>query len=105
VVEALFRGYFTEGRDLGDKGTLLGLAAHAGLDRGRAESLLKSDEGLDSLRVAEGQARRLGVQGVPFFVINGKVAIAGAQEPQAFLDAFGQVTVTAKAGEGDVRVQ
>jgi predicted DsbA family dithiol-disulfide isomerase len=100
LVEAFFRGYFTEGRDIGDRGTLLDLAAEAGLDRGRAESLLGGDEGLDSLRGAEVQARRIGVQGVPFFVINGEVALSGAQGPEAFLDAFDRVSVAAPAGEG-----
>ena len=102
VVEAFFRGYFTEGRDLGDRGTLLDLAAEAGLDRGRAESLLGGDEGLESLRAAEGQSRRLGVQGVPFFVINGEVAISGAQGPQAFLDAFGRASADGPVDEGGV---
>ena len=102
VVEAFFSGYFTEGRDLSDRKTLLGLAAHAGLDRRSAESLLGGDGGLESLRHAEMQARRFGVQGVPFFVINGELVISGAQQPQAFLDAFGRVSVTTPAGEAGV---
>jgi predicted DsbA family dithiol-disulfide isomerase len=101
VVEALFRGYFTEGRDIGDRGTLVGLAAHSGLDRGRAESLLLGEEGLESLRTAEAQSRRIGVEGVPFFVINGEVAVSGAQGPQAFLAAFGRVSAAPpEAAEG-----
>ena len=102
VVEAFFRGYFTEGRDIGDRGTLLDLAERAGLDRGRAESLLGGDEGLESLRVAEAEARRLGVQGVPFFVVNGGVAISGAQPPQAFLDAFDRASAGGPVDEGGV---
>jgi len=102
VVEALFSGYFTEGRDLSDRETLLGLAAHAGLDRRSAESLLGGDWGLESLRHAEMQALRIGVQGVPFFVINGELVISGAQQPQAFLDAFSRVSVMAPAGEAVV---
>jgi predicted DsbA family dithiol-disulfide isomerase len=102
VVEALFRGYFTEGRDLSDRGTLLGLVAHAGLNRGRAESLLLGDEGLESLRAAEGRSRRLGVEGVPYFVINGEVAVSGAQGPQAFLAAFGRVSAAPQEAAGGV---
>lgn len=102
VVEALFRGYFTEGRDIDDRGTLLDLAVQAGLDGGRAESLLDGDEGLESLRAAEEQSRRLGVRGVPFFVINGEVAISGAQEPKAFLDAFDRASAGGRVGEGGV---
>jgi predicted DsbA family dithiol-disulfide isomerase len=102
VVEALFRGYFTEGRDLSDKGTLLDLAARGGLDRGRAEALLGGDEDLEGLRAAEGQARRLGVQGVPFFVINGEVALSGARESSAFLAAFDRVlNMPPLVNEGD----
>jgi predicted DsbA family dithiol-disulfide isomerase len=92
LVESLFRGYFSEGRDLGDRETLLDLAGRAGLDQGRAGSLLDGDEGLESIRAAEVKARRLGVQGVPYFVINGEVAISGAQGPKAFLDAFDRVS-------------
>ncbi len=57
---------------------------------------------LDSLRAAEGQSRRLGVQGVPFFVINGEVAISGAQEPKAFLDAFDRVSADFPVGDEGV---
>lgn len=102
VVEAFFRGYFTEGRDLGDRDSLLDLAVRAGLDGSRAESMLDGDEGLESLRAAEESSRRLGVQGVPFFVINGQVSLSGAQGPQAFLDAFDKASVGAPAGEGGV---
>lgn len=102
VVEAYFRGYFTEGRDLSDRDSLLDLAVRAGLHGGRAESLLDSDEGLESLRAAEEQSRRLGVQCVPFFIVNCQVSISGAQGPQAFLDAFDQASVGDPAGEGDV---
>jgi predicted DsbA family dithiol-disulfide isomerase len=102
MVESLFRGYFSEGRDLGDRGTLLDLAGRAGLDQGRAGFLLDGDEGLESIRAAEVRARRLGVQGVPYFVINGEVAISGAQGPKSFLDAFDRVSADGPVGEGGV---
>lgn len=88
VVEALFRAYFTEGRDLGHTPRLLDVAAETGLDRGRAEELLRGDEGRAEVRGAEVQARRLGVQGVPFFIINGEVMLSGAREVSVFLEAF-----------------
>ena len=88
VVEALFRAYFTEGRDFSDRQTLLDGVAAAGLDRGRAEAELDTDEGLAAVRAEEAEAHRLGVQGVPFFIVNEKVALSGAQEPKAFLEAF-----------------
>ena len=71
VVEAVFRAYFTEGRDISRTAVLLDVVAEAGLDRGRAEAVLNSDEGLAAIRAAEEQARRAGVQGVPYFLING----------------------------------
>ena len=91
VVEALFRAYFTEGRDISRTTVLLGVVAEAGLDRKRAETFLNGDEGLAAIRAAEEQARRGGVQGVPYFLINNTVALSGAREPSAFLDAFEQV--------------
>src|SRR5438477_3645956 len=64
VVEAVFRAYFTEGRDISRTAVLLDVAAEAGLDRNRAEAVLNSDEGLAAIRAAEEQAGRAGVQGV-----------------------------------------
>jgi predicted DsbA family dithiol-disulfide isomerase len=101
VVEALFRAYFTEGRNLSDRQTILDVVARAGLDRGRAEAELYSDDGLAAIRAEEAEAHRLGVQGVPFFIVNGEVALSGAQEPGAFLGAFEQVSNAPQAaGEG-----
>lgn len=88
VVEALFRAYFAEGRDVGGRGTLLDVAAGAGLDRDRAEADLNGEDGLRAVRAEEDEARRAGVEGVPFFVINGEPALSGAQSPEAFLAAF-----------------
>jgi predicted DsbA family dithiol-disulfide isomerase len=90
VVEAVFRAYFVEGRDISQTTVLLDVVAEAGLDRGRAEAVLNSDEGLAAIRAAEEQAHRTGVQGVPYFLINGTLALSGAREPSAFLDAFEQ---------------
>lgn len=99
VVEALFQAYFTDGHDLSDRGTLAGVAAGAGLDRAEIDELLASDKGLDVIRAAEEQARRLGVSGVPFFVVNGRVALSGAQPPELFRQAFEQAGEVVVAGE------
>jgi len=90
VVEALFRVYFTEGRDISNRQTLLDVAAEAGLDRHQAEAVLNGDEGLGAIKEAEDQARRFRVDGVPFFIIDGKITLSGAQSPEAFLEAFRQ---------------
>ena len=101
VVEAVFRAYFTEGRDISRAAVLLDVVAEAGLDRNRAEAVLNSDEGLAAIRAAEEEARRAGVQGVPYFLINGTLALSGAREPSAFLDAFEQAEATS-GDEGSV---
>jgi predicted DsbA family dithiol-disulfide isomerase len=90
VVEALFRAYFTEGRDISTRQTLLDVVAEAGLDRDEAEAVLNSDGGLEAIKEADALARQLGVGGVPFFIVNGALTLSGAQQPEAFLEAFRQ---------------
>jgi predicted DsbA family dithiol-disulfide isomerase len=92
VVEALFRAYFTEGQNVSTRQTLLDVAAEAGLDRGKAEGLLATGGGQEAIREADALARRVGVEGVPYFIINGAVTLSGAQPPEAFLTAFSQAT-------------
>ena len=104
VVEAIFRGYFTEGRDITDVPTLLDVVAGAGLDRSRAESLLNSHEGMAEIRAAEEQARQTGVSSVPYFVINNAVGLSGAREPKDFLAAFHQAGAVTSVAEGVCRV-
>ena len=95
VVEAFFRGYFTEGRDISNRQTLLDVAAGAGLDRGRADAVMGGEDGLAAIRAAEKESRRAGVRGVPFFIIDGGMALSGAQPPGAFLDAFDRLLTSA----------
>ena len=90
VVEALFRAYFTEGRDISNRQTLIDVVADVGLDRHRAEALLNTDNGLEVIEEANELSRRCRVEGVPFFFVNGRVTLSGAQPPDAFLAAFTQ---------------
>jgi predicted DsbA family dithiol-disulfide isomerase len=89
-VEALFRAYFTEGRDISNRQTLIDVVAEVGLEKQRAEAVLNGDEGMEAIKEAEGLSLRHQVGGVPFFIINGKITLSGAQPPEAFLEAFGQ---------------
>jgi predicted DsbA family dithiol-disulfide isomerase len=88
VLEGLFRAFFTEGRDIGDRAVLADVASEAGLDRVAAAAFLESGEGLSEVRSEETKARDLGVEAVPFFMIGGRFAVAGAHEPDSFLEAF-----------------
>jgi predicted DsbA family dithiol-disulfide isomerase len=90
VVEALFRAYFNDGRDITKSQALIDVVAEAGLDRSRAEGVLNSDDGLEAIKESDVLARRFRVEGVPFFIINGKITLGGAQPPEAFLEALGQ---------------
>jgi predicted DsbA family dithiol-disulfide isomerase len=90
IVEALFRAYFTEGRDISNRQTLIDVVAEADLDRQRAEGVLNGDEGMDAIKVAEEQVRRFRVDGVPFFIVNGEITLSGAQPADAFLAALNQ---------------
>lgn len=83
VVEALFRAYFTQGQDISKRQTLLDVVAEAGLDRERAESVVDIDEGQEALREADELGRRFRLDGVPFFIVNSKITLAGAQQPDA----------------------
>jgi predicted DsbA family dithiol-disulfide isomerase len=99
VVETLFHAYFTEGRDLSDRATLADVAAGAGLDQAEVDDLLAGDGGLDAVRAGEEEARRLGVAGVPFFVVNRRFTLSGAQPPELFRQAFEKAGAAVVAGD------
>ena len=88
VKEAMMRAYFIDGRDLTDIDTLVEVAERAGLDPRRARTHLADPDALRAIDEADLQARRIGVEGVPFFIFNRRYAVSGAQEAQALLDAM-----------------
>jgi predicted DsbA family dithiol-disulfide isomerase len=92
VVEALFKAYFTDGRDLSDRATLAAVAVESGLNAREVTELLAGDRGAAEVRQWEQMGQRLGISGVPFFVINGKVALSGARPPEVFRAAVEQAT-------------
>jgi predicted DsbA family dithiol-disulfide isomerase len=94
VVEALFQAYFANGQDLSNRQTLLAVVTAAGLDQQRATTLLNSDEDHETIKAAAEQARKLKVDSVPFFIINGELGLSGAQPPDVFLAAFNQAAGT-----------
>jgi predicted DsbA family dithiol-disulfide isomerase len=88
LVERLFHAYFIEGRAIGDRDVLVAIAAGAEFDAAAARDMLASDEGIDAIALMDQRARDLGVQGVPFFIFNQRVAVSGAQEPETLLQAI-----------------
>jgi len=80
MVMALFSAHFTEGMDIGDPFVLTALAGASGLDPAAARAFLNSDSEFDVVHAENLRAHRLGINGVPCFVIAGRHAIAGAQE-------------------------
>lgn len=90
VVERIFRAYFLEGQNIGDVDVLTGIATAAGIDREIANDVLRNDRALDSVRSDEERARRLGISGVPFFVVNERYGVSGAQPPDALTAVFQQ---------------
>jgi predicted DsbA family dithiol-disulfide isomerase len=82
MVEALFAAHFADGRDIGEIGVLCAIAASCGLDQVAARAMLTSEAELDGVHADNLRAHRLGINGVPCFVVAGRHAIAGAQEPE-----------------------
>lgn len=82
VVEALFRAYFTEGRDVGDASVLIALATEAGLDEERSKAFLKGTDGTDEVRHEEQDLMATGISGVPTFILNGEPLSSGALKPE-----------------------
>lgn len=82
MVESLFRTYFVEGGDLGDKEVLAGAATDAGFDRDEARLWLDTDQGLPEVRHEVTWSRDNGITGVPCFVLPNGYGIPGAQDPE-----------------------
>ncbi|HEX2055264.1 MAG TPA: DsbA family oxidoreductase [Nitrospiraceae bacterium] len=81
VVERLFRGYFEEGMDLSDRSALAQAASEAGIRQDNVAAWLDSTEGVDEVRAEEQRGLHLGIRGVPYFVVDGRLGLSGAQPP------------------------
>lgn len=86
--EALFKAYFTEGKNTADHAVLLDLATTIGLDAAETKQVLDSDAFSTEVRFDIAHAEQVGVTGVPFFVLGNKYAVSGAQESDVFLQAL-----------------
>jgi predicted DsbA family dithiol-disulfide isomerase len=91
MTERILHAYFTESKHIGDHDTLTDLAVEVGLDRESVASMLASDEMSEEVRFDEQTAQQYRITGVPFFLINKKYALTGAQPTEAFVQAFSKI--------------
>ncbi len=88
VVERLFRANFTEGRNIGDKSVLADIAGEAGMNREAVAARLATDEDIAAVQQEIAEAQRIGVTGVPCFIVAGRYAVAGAHPADAIADVI-----------------
>ena len=88
LADALFRAYFTEGKNLNAHEELAQVASSVGLDAEEVREYFAGDEGASQVRSSQEEARRLGITGVPFYVFDGRYALYGAQPVGVFGEAL-----------------
>lgn len=88
LMERIFSAGFCEGRFIGDPAVLADLAAQCGAEREATLAYLHSDEDAAEVVAQAARIRQMGIDGVPFFIFNGKLALSGAQPPEVLLDAL-----------------
>jgi len=86
--EQLFHAYFTEGKNTADHNTLIDLGVKIGLDADEVKSVLGSAQFAEDVRKDVYEAQQVGARGVPFFVLDRKYAVSGAQQTETFLGAL-----------------
>jgi predicted DsbA family dithiol-disulfide isomerase len=84
--ELLLKAHFTDSKHVGEHEVLASIAQEAGLSYDDAMAILASDQYTAEVRADEIEARNIGVRGVPFYVIDRKYAVSGAQAPETFLE-------------------
>lgn len=98
VVDGLFKAYFREGRDIGDHRVLGEIAESAGMDRAMVETLLQGDGDRDDIRARDDHARKMGVTGVPTFIVGNRHAVPGAQPVELWVKVMDDLEAQAKEG-------
>jgi len=85
---ALFAAYFTEGKNLNDRDTLVAIGSSVGIAEAELHAYLESEVGAEEVAVSQAEAERIGITGVPFFIFNGRFAVSGAQPVAMFLQVI-----------------
>jgi predicted DsbA family dithiol-disulfide isomerase len=88
VVERLFMSFWSEGQDIGDREILVACAADAGINPGQIRELLASGQDVEETKAEIEHAARMGVTGVPLFILDQRYALQGAQPPDVIADAI-----------------
>lgn len=88
LVEAIYKAYFEDGRNIGDIEVLLEIGEAFGLERESTRERLVNKEKLQQVEKDLAFAKEVGITGVPFFIINNKFALSGAQPPHVFVQAL-----------------
>ncbi len=89
VLENLFSAYFAEGKDLGDTDTLIEIMENSGFDKEESRKVIDDSSAyLDQVRMDEAMARQYSINSVPFFLIDNKYSISGAQPAETFVQAL-----------------
>ncbi|MEO3999275.1 DsbA family oxidoreductase [Mesorhizobium sp. CAU 1732] len=101
VVKRLFELFFEEARDIGDRSVLVEAAGDAGMDTALVEALLSSNADVDAVKSEIETIAQMGVRGVPCFLLEGKFALMGAQDPETLADAIKKVAEAKARGELD----
>lgn len=91
VVEGLFRAYFEEEKNITDRGVLMEAAVAAGFERTEIQKVFESGAGAEEVDLEAEKAQKQLITGVPYFTVQGKYAVGGAEEPDVFLDIFDRV--------------
>ena len=99
LARLLFSLYFEQGKNIGDHAVLVEAASEAGMDTAVVESLLATDADRDDVTNEIVTASRMGITGVPCFLLDGKYAVMGAQDSATLADAIRQVAAEKAAGE------
>jgi len=94
--ERLMKAYFTEGVAIGERAELVRLAVEIGFDEADVKAMLSSDRFASEVRADEARARAFGISGVPFFAVDERYGVSGAQPADALLDVLRQAYVNSQ---------
>jgi predicted DsbA family dithiol-disulfide isomerase len=100
TVDALFKAYFVEGRDIGNKEILADLADGVGLDAAVILKLLDTEEDVEDIKARDAKGREMGVTGVPCFIVNGQHAVPGAQPAELWVQVIEDIKTQLAQSDG-----